>query len=303
LEDLVSKENPEDLYVDYQIIGTGASGSVYVATELSSNIKVAVKKMIIERQVKKDILINEIMIMQKCSHPCIVNYRNSFIVQGQLWVVMEYLDGATLAEVVAIYRSLDESYIATIMKECLQGIEHLHARDVIHRDVKPDNILMDVRTGAVKITDFGFGAQLSREAERRKSVVGTTYWMAPEVVMAKPYSVKVDIWSLGIMTLEMFEGEPPYIDLPPLRAYFMISTQGCPEFKSPDSMSEELKDFIHQCTKIEPSERPTVSELLKHKLFKKTEKLRDLIPLIDKTKRDIDRSYLDEVEAEGEGYQ
>jgi len=83
----------------------------------------------------------------------------------------------------------------------------------------------------------------------------------------------------------------------------MISTQGCPEFKNPESMSDELKDFIQQCTRIEPAERPSVTELLKHKLFKKTEKLRDLMPLVDKTKREIDRSYLDEAEAEAEGYQ
>jgi len=274
------------------MIGIGASGSVFVATDTRTKKSVAVKQMIIAKQVKSDIVINEIMIIKESQHFAIVNYIDSYIVKDSLWVIMEYVDGGSLTEMITVCQSIPERLIATICKITLAGLEYLHTRanPIIHRDIKSDNILMGL-DGSVKITDFGYGAQLGGATDRRASVVGTTYWMAPEVVRGKEYTCKVDVWSLGIMAIECLEGEPPYMNESMLRALFLIASKGCPDLKKPEAMSPEFKDFIKQCTIMEPDERPSSSELMSHPFFSKGGPNSELIPLVQRTKKETVRDF------------
>jgi len=139
--------------------------------------------------------------------------------------------------------------------------------------------------GQIKITVFGYSAKLTKDEPKRMSQVGTTYWMAPEVISTQTlYDVKADIWSMGIMAIELVESEPPYMDLPALKALLRIVTDGVPPFKNPDKMSTEIKDFITICTKKNPDERPTSADLLKHPFLRKTCKETDLLPFISKAK-------------------
>ncbi|NXB26629.1 PAK3 kinase, partial [Rhagologus leucostigma] len=131
----------------------------------------------------------------------------TYLVDEDLWLVMEYMDGGTLQDVVRQTR-LAEEEMAAVSRECLQALDFLHSRQVIHRDLKSSNILLGM-DGTVKLTDFGFCTQLTLEQDRQSSMVGTAHWMAPEVVTGSPYGPKVDIWSFGIVTIEMVEGEPP----------------------------------------------------------------------------------------------
>jgi len=284
LADIVSKEDPRTIYRDLKLVGEGTSGAVYVGYS-PDGLQVAVKQMVISKQVKKEVLINEILIMKTSHHPSIVNYVDSYLVEGSLWVAMEFMDGGSLAEVIAANEYMSEPQIAAIGKEVLAGLEYLHTQPnpIIHRDIKSDNILMST-DGRVKITDFGFGAQLNQEQDKRKSVVGTTYWMAPEVIRAKDYGPKVDVWSLGIMIYEMIEGRPPYMDESNIRALFLIASQGRPPFSSPDSLSDECKDFVDKCTIIDHEQRPSSTELLTHPFLEKDCPLIELAPLVEQAK-------------------
>ncbi|KAK2088407.1 Serine/threonine-protein kinase PAK 4 [Saguinus oedipus] len=126
---------------------------------------------------------------------------------------------------------MNEEQIAAVCLAVLQALSVLHAQGVIHRDIKSDSILL-THDGRVKLSDFGFCAQVSKEVPRRKSLVGTPYWMAPELISRLPYGPEVDIWSLGIMVIEMVDGEPPYFNEPPLKAMKMIRDNLPPRLKN-----------------------------------------------------------------------
>ncbi|NXB07704.1 PAK3 kinase, partial [Cnemophilus loriae] len=137
----------------------------------------------------------------------------SYLVGKELWLVMEYMDGGTLSDVIN-ETHMSEEDIAAVSRECLQVLDFLHSNHVIHRDVKSCNILLrtdgSVKLGRYILADFGLSAQLIPERNQRSSVTGTSWWMAPEVVTGQPYGPKVDIWSFGIVGIEMVEREVPY---------------------------------------------------------------------------------------------
>lgn len=283
LRKLVDPGNPKSKYSGFNKCGQGASGTVYTANPIAGGIPVAVKQMNLSQQPKKELIINEIKVMRDNRHPCVVNYINSFLVGEELWVVMEYLAGGSLTDVVT-ETILNEGQIAAICKECLMALEFLHSNHVIHRDIKSDNVLLG-DDGTVKLTDFGFCAQIANENTKRQTMVGTPYWMAPEVVTRKSYGPKVDVWSLGIMAIEMVEGEPPYLNENPLRALYLIATNGTPELQDPDALSDIFKDFLSLCLEMEIEARGSASSLLAHTFLKGAAKLSSLCPLIKAAKQ------------------
>lgn len=282
LREITSPAVSKDRYINKQKIGQGASGTVYTGIDSETGKTVAIKQMNLSQQPKKELIINEIIVMRDNQQDNIVNYVDSLLVDDELWVVMEYLAGGSLTEVVT-ETILNEGQIAAVCRECLRALEFLHSRQVIHRDIKSDNILLGM-DGSVKLTDFGFCAQLENNANKRSTMVGTPYWMAPEVVTRKQYGSKVDIWSLGIMAIEMVEGEPPYLNENPLRALYLIATNGTPELQNPENLSSVFKDFLCQCLEMSVDKRADATTLLKHDFIKKAAPLSSLIPMIKAAK-------------------
>jgi len=262
LEDVVDPRNPEPLYCNFRKIGEGASGRVYVATSTGATRKLyAIKKMVVKKQARPSVLVNEVQLMEKCdNHPCIVGFHASFLSKGVLWVVMDYVDGEDLTAV--LEASLLDGEMGLIIREVARALAHLHSRGVVHRDIKSDNVMVSIRTGEVKLTDFGFGAQMTRERRERHTMVGTSYWMAPEVIRSEPYDYMVDIWSLGVLCMELVEREPPYFRYPPMKALFLILKHGLPPLQRP--CTPGLADIIQQCTRMDPRQRPTAQKLLGH---------------------------------------
>jgi len=285
LNDLVSKEDPNKLYLNLTKIGEGAAGEVFLAVDAKTNEKVAIKKMPLNAQNVK-LLTSEIHIMKESTHPNIVRYLDSFRVEDKLWVAMEYMGGGCLTEILEQFEDvqMSEGNIAWVCQETLKGLAYIHSLHRIHRDIKSDNILLGSR-GEVKIADFGYAAQLTQQKTKRQTIVGTPYWMAPELIRGQEYDTKVDIWSLGIMIMEMAEGEPPYMEFPPLRALFLITTKGIPDLKEPSKWTQNFQNFVSLCLEKDPSQRPDANELLKHPFIKTSTGGKGLVDAIEAAKR------------------
>ncbi|KAH8304583.1 serine/threonine-protein kinase PAK mbt [Drosophila kikkawai] len=282
LQMVVSAGDPRENLDHFNKIGEGSTGTVCIATDKSTGRQVAVKKMDLRKQQRRELLFNEVVIMRDYHHPNIVETYSSFLVNDELWVVMEYLEGGALTDIVTHSR-MDEEQIATVCKQCLKALAYLHSQGVIHRDIKSDSILL-AADGRVKLSDFGFCAQVSQELPKRKSLVGTPYWMSPEVISRLPYGPEVDIWSLGIMVIEMVDGEPPFFNEPPLQAMRRIRDMQPPNLKNAHKVSPRLQSFLDRMLVRDPAQRATAAELLAHPFLRQAGPPSLLVPLMRNTR-------------------
>ncbi|XP_028920624.1 serine/threonine-protein kinase PAK 4 isoform X2 [Ornithorhynchus anatinus] len=278
LQMVVDPGDPRSDLDNFIKIGEGSTGVVCIATVRSSGELVAVKKMDLRKQQRRELLFNEVVIMRDYQHENVVELYNSYLVGDELWVVMEFLEGGALTDIVTHTR-MNEEQIAAVCLAVLKALSVLHAQGVIHRDIKSDSILL-THDGRVKLSDFGFCAQVNKEVPRRKSLVGTPYWMAPELISRLPYGPEVDIWSLGVMVIEMVDGEPPYFNEPPLKAMKMIRDNLPPKLKNIHKVSPSMKGFLDRLLVRDPAQRATANELLKHPFLGKAGPPASIVPLM-----------------------
>ncbi|MFT7811700.1 serine/threonine-protein kinase 3 [Arapaima gigas] len=276
-EDSLTKQ-PEEVFDVLEKLGEGSYGSVYKAIHKESGQVVAIKQVPVESDLQE--IIKEISIMQQCDSPYVVKYYGSYFKNTDLWIVMEYCGAGSVSDIIRLCnKTLTEDEIATILKSTLKGLEYLHFMRKIHRDIKAGNILLNTE-GHAKLADFGVAGQLTDTMAKRNTVIGTPFWMAPEVIQEIGYNCVADIWSLGITSIEMAEGKPPYADIHPMRAIFMIPTNPPPTFRKPELWTDEFTDFVKKCLVKNPEQRTTATQLLQHPFIKNAKPvsiLRDLI--------------------------
>ncbi|KAJ3072077.1 Protein kinase [Podochytrium sp. JEL0797] len=282
IRSVVTAGDPNLIYKKVKMVGQGASGKVYLSKKVSdpSAPVVAVKQMVLAKQARKDLLLNEILIMKDLSHPNVIQYIDSYIVGGDLWLILEYMEGGELTGTIE-NNKMTEPQIAAICNEILKGVMYLHQKDIIHRDLKSDNVMIG-SDGSIKLIDFGYSAKLTVTRKQRATFAGTPYWMAPEIVKGKPYGAKVDIWATGIFAIECIEGEPPYLDEDPFKAVYLIAANGTPALKDPDSLSTVFKLFLGRCLEVDVERRASGEELLQHPFLKLACPVRDLAVLVKK---------------------
>eukprot|EP01083_Nonionella_stella_P293435 997897_1 len=231
-------------------------------------------------------LLSEIDILQKCNSPYIVNFKDTFHKDNNIWLAMEYCDGGSILDVMKILnQNLTELQTACVIYQSLKGLMYLHSKQLIHRDIKAANILIN-SAGCCKLADFGV-AKIMR-ASGVGTTIGSPYWMAPEVMGSDNYDISADIWSLGIVCVEMSVGKPPLSEYKPMQAMFMIPKNPPP--KIPEYIIEELNfsnefiEFIGRCLQKNPAMRPSAEMLINDKWVKKVENdyMSELLPWISK---------------------
>jgi len=263
----VSSDDPEKLFRVMDVIGQGSFGIVCTCIN-TSNDKMYAVKFIEMSEDGSDDLQNEIDIL-KTTAECnfIVKYYGAYKKENYLMIVMEYCDGGSVLDVMQVTSAgLTEPQIASICYHVLKGLSYMHSHKILHRDIKAGNVLL-TSDGQAKLADFGVSTKLMTTIQKHKTVVGSPYWMSPEVIVAQNgangYDHKADIWSLGITAIEMAESKPPHYDINPLRVIFVIPNRAPPTLQKGE-WSPNFQDFVAKCLHKNPTERPTATELLQH---------------------------------------
>ncbi|XP_023202035.1 mitogen-activated protein kinase kinase kinase kinase 2 isoform X3 [Xiphophorus maculatus] len=256
---------------DYELIhriGCGTYGDVFKARSIRTSELAAIK--IVKLDPGDDItsIQQEITMMKECKHKNIVAYFGSYHRNTKLWICMEFCGGGSLQDMYQVTGPLKEKQIAFVCRETLQGLYHLHETGKMHRDIKGANILLTER-GDVKLADFGVAAEISASVAKRKSFIGTPYWMAPEVAAVEKkggYNHLCDIWAVGITAIELAELQPPMFDLHPMRALMLMSKSSFqpPKLKDKAKWTAGFHSFVKMSLNKNPRKRPSAETLLQH---------------------------------------
>lgn len=260
------------------LIGTGSFGKVFLGMNAKTGMLMAVKQvelprsddeMTRHRRMVIESLESEIELLKSIQHPNIVQYLDSFADDEHLNIFLEYVPGGSVVALLQNYGAFEEALVQNFVRQILRGLAFLHARNIVHRDIKGANILVDNK-GGVKISDFGISKKVESGflfagptgGKSRPAIQGSVFWMAPEVVKQTAFTAKADVWSLGCCVVEMFTATHPWPQLDQMQALFQIGLNKTPAL--PPDISEVAVSFLNATFELNHVDRPSADELLLH---------------------------------------
>ncbi|KAI5307305.1 hypothetical protein KEM56_000308 [Ascosphaera pollenicola] len=272
------KRQPTFRIIRGNLIGKGTYGKVFIAMNADTGDILAVKQVEINHNLARDnkekvrelvaALDQEIDTMQHLEHPNIVQYLGCERGEVSISIFLEYISGGSVGSCLRKHGKFEEDIVRSLTRQTLDGLAYLHDQGILHRDLKADNILLDL-DGTCKISDFGISKKTDDiyGMDSTNSMQGSVFWMAPEVIRGQGYSAKVDIWSLGCVVLEMFAGRRPWEKEEMMSAIYKLGSLGeAPPIPDDvrNSISPSGLGLMWDCFTVDPRERPTASTLLKH---------------------------------------
>ncbi|KAM7350914.1 STKc_myosinIII_N_like and MYSc_Myo21 domain-containing protein ninaC isoform 1-T2 [Cochliomyia hominivorax] len=300
--------DPTDKFEIYEEIAQGVNAKVFRAKELENDRIVALKIQHYDEEHQVSIEEEYHTLRDYCNSPNLPEFYGVYKLEkdngpDEIWFVLEYCGGGTAADLVnkllKMDRRMREEHIAYIIRETCRGAIELNRNHVLHRDIRGDNILL-TRDGRVKLCDFGLSRQVDSTFGKRGTCIGSPCWMAPETVQAMDarepeVTTRADVWALGITTIELADGKPPFADMHPSRALFQIVRNPPPTLFKPSNWSQQINDFIAECLEKNQENRPMMVEMVEHpfltELFDNDEEMKtDIRDLIDLS-RDAGQLY------------
>ncbi|KAI0273762.1 hypothetical protein BC834DRAFT_816743 [Gloeopeniophorella convolvens] len=261
------------------LIGAGSFGKVYLGMDATNGLLMAVKQVEVptttsdeRKKTMTDALEREIELLKDLQHANIVQYLYSSSDDEFFNIFLEYVPGGSVAALLRNYGAFEEPLVRNFVRQILEGLNYVHERGIVHRDIKGANVLVDNK-GGIKISDFGISKKLEDNLMpgnrlHRPSLQGSVYWMAPEVVKQVAYTKKADVWSVGCLIVEMLTGEHPWAQLNQMQAIFKIGSFSAKP-PIPSDISTDAQNFLDLCFELDHEVRPAAGDLLGHAWVKK----------------------------------